>query len=248
MALLQRKGSIRFLDRTIDLHSHTAVFVTMNPSGGLYGGRSELPINLKQLFRPVSMKVPDLEQIAQGILKSEGFRKGKALGFKMVQFLEKCKDELSHQLHYDWGLRALKSVLCTASRLLRQVRITKCIQLKRNLQKRSLSEEACLVASLKADKMATLTKEDRVSFMDLIKDVFQCPADLNPFSDSEFDVSVQNAVEELGLKLGTEQRERIEQLNLALNQRMGVFVVGAPRTGKSTLWKTLKVVLRHLQR
>ena len=55
------------------MNKNAGIFVTLNPAGKGYGGRSKLPDNLKQLFRPVAMSIADNELIAEVLLFSEGF-------------------------------------------------------------------------------------------------------------------------------------------------------------------------------
>lgn len=73
--------------------------------------------NLKSLFRPCAMVVPDLTLICEIMLIAEGFQEARILARKFITLYMLCKELLSRQDHYDWGLRAIKSVLVVAGAL-----------------------------------------------------------------------------------------------------------------------------------
>ena len=112
----RRPKRFTFEGREIALVSTVGIYITMNPG---YAGRAELPDNLKALFRPVVMVVPNLSMICENMLMSEGFGTAKILALKMTVLYKLAEAQLSKQYHYDFKLRALKSVLVMAGSLKR---------------------------------------------------------------------------------------------------------------------------------
>ena len=72
----------------IPMVSTIGYFITMTPG---YAGRAELPENLKVLFRPCAMCVPDLRLICEIMLVAEGFLDARLLSRKFITLYKLCK-------------------------------------------------------------------------------------------------------------------------------------------------------------
>ena len=149
------KTTFLFFEEEISLKITVGFWITMNPG---YAGRTELPENLKALFRGCAMVVPDFVLICENMLMSEGFSTAEELSKKFMCLYELSKSLLSKQMHYDWGLRAVKSVLRQAGGLKRA--------------EPDELEDLLLMRGLRDFNIPKIVMDDQAIFKGLIDDLF----------------------------------------------------------------------------
>lgn len=115
-ALRKRIQSVNFDEAKTPLAFTAAVFITLNPG---YAGRTELPMDLKNLFRSVSMVVPDAVFITEILLFSSGFKNAQELSKRVcsVQNLANVLMQQASVVKFDFGLRAIKGIIGIAEQL-----------------------------------------------------------------------------------------------------------------------------------
>ena len=213
---------IRIEGDEISLDPTCGAFITMNPG---YLGRSELPEGLKALFRPMTVMVPDLILICENMLMAEGFVTAKILASKFFCLYSLLKALLSAQLHYDWGLRAIKSVLVVAGGFKRA--------------EPDLAEDALLMRALRDFNIPKIVREDEVIFHGLLGDLFP---GLDP--PRKRDQNLESFVNQACTKLVNHPDDvfclKVVQLEELLAIRHCVFIMGPAGAGKSQCWRTLK--------
>ncbi|XP_063150960.1 dynein axonemal heavy chain 6 [Candoia aspera] len=217
-----------FEGREIKLIMTCAAFITMNPG---YAGRTELPDNLKALFRPFSMMVPNYALIAEVILYSEGFESSKILARKMTQMYKLCSEQLSQQDHYDFGMRAVKSVLVMAGSLKRE--------------NPTLSEDVVLIRALRDSNLPKFLADDAVLFSGIISDLF--PGVIIP--EHNYGVLQSTIIDTMlskGLQPEATMIRKVIQLYETMLVRHGVMLVGPTGGGKTTVYQILADTLGTL--
>ncbi|RNF27392.1 putative dynein heavy chain [Trypanosoma conorhini] len=228
-ALAQNLKHMYFDGHPIKLSKNFGVFITMNPG---YAGRTELPDNLKALFRPICMMIPDYALIAEIMFYSEGFADARTLARKMVQLYKLSSEQLSKQDHYDFGMRAVKSILVLAGGLKRQ--------------HPTENEDMLLIRAMRDANVPKFLREDTVLFMALIKDLFPTIK----IEESQYDLLlhyVKQEMEKEGLQVVEGLVTKALQLYDTLVVRHGVMLVGQTYSGKTTILRTLQGALTQMK-
>ncbi len=220
--------NIQFEGRSISLKDHV-VIITMNPG---YAGRTELPDNLKIQFRPVAMMVPDYALIAEIILYAEGFDDAQNLSRKMVKLYKLSSEQLSQQRHYDFGMRAVKSVLVMAGALKRG--------------NPGLSEDVVLIRAMRDSNVPKFLADDLPLFHAIVGDLF--PGVVVPAQDfGALQQAILAQLDSAGLQQVDKFIFKIIQLFETFNVRFGVVITGPTGAGKTRCYQTLAGALTSLR-
>ncbi|KAH0545547.1 hypothetical protein FGG08_000378 [Glutinoglossum americanum] len=233
------KTQIELVGRQLTVNANTGIFITMNPG---YAGRSNLPDNLKKLFRSVAMSKPDKELIAEVMLYSQGFNQAKQLSKQTVPFFDRCATQLSKQAHYDFGLRALKSVLVSSGGL-KRIRLAAT---GGNLGPDEEVEPQIIVQSLRETIAPKLIRGD-VEIMKNIESESFPGIQYIPANLEKLEGAIRSIAAERHLVVNDTWMTKIVQLFQIQTIHHGVMMVGDSGSGKSAAWKVLLQALQQVE-
>ena len=225
--------SIPFKSTYVDLNKDLAIFITMNPT---YIFRSELPDNLKTLFRPISLMLADRQRICEIRFHAEGYQYSPILAQKLVTSFDVMEQQLSKQAHYDFSLRTMISILLHAGSIKNSVI--------------SNDEHVLLKIAIGDMIRPKLVSDDEDIFEAIINSIFlEGKHDERGDQLDRDEFFRKDVKEEIVLKNYCGSPYLVNQIILIQNYlkiKHGIMLVGESLSGKTTAIKILQSLCKRL--
>uniref|UniRef100_G1MWR4 Dynein axonemal heavy chain 1 n=1 Tax=Meleagris gallopavo TaxID=9103 RepID=G1MWR4_MELGA len=187
---------------------------------------------VQALFRPVAMMVPDYTMIAEISLYSFGFNEAKVLAKKITTTFKLLSEQLSTQDHYDFGMRAVKTVISTAG----------------NLKKENptMDEDLICLRAIRDANIPKFLEDDLKLFGGIVSDLFPKIKE-QPVDYGILEEAIRKACIKKSLKDVDGFVTKCIQLYETTVVRHGLMLVGPTGSGKTKCYEVLAAAMTSLQ-
>ncbi|ROT81449.1 Dynein heavy chain, cytoplasmic [Penaeus vannamei] len=255
----QQVLTVELVGKQVKVSTDMAIFITMNPG---YAGRSNLPDNLKKLFRSLAMTKPDRQLIAEVMLFSQGFRSAEKLASKI--FLQ-----VSPFFSIGSLTNCLRALSAVSAGNVKRDRIQRLKEEMKNREEENidegtiaenLPEQEILIQSVCETMVPKLVAEDIPLLFSLLSDVFPgieytraqmtgLKEEIRKVCREQFFVCGEGEEQgaqwmEKGSIPGEGWCEKLYQIS---NLNHGLMMVGPSGSGKSTAWRVLLKALERFE-
>jgi len=133
--------------------------------------------------------------------------------------------QLSKASHYDFGMRAVKSILRSSGRIKRE--------------QKSLDEFTVVIKALRDMNLPKFLAEDVVLFDALFMDLFP-DMDEPEVDTDQLQIAIEDCMQKRNLQLNENIIVKVLQLGESKATRHGNMLVGLTQSGKSVVWSLLR--------